>query len=103
MMPPLPVLPSRQPLADAMIAGMKRAGFVNVTGREEKGPVPDTVCVVVQGDCPCGLGTSQLTRLLDRRWTHGLSRQRLAEELEHSVYHQALDHIEQDKKEGRWK
>lgn len=79
----------------AAVQGMQEAGFVNVSA-EHRAHVSDSVAITVQGDCPCGLGTSRMGLVLTpvNAWpdrVHAL------------VYKSALKHIEEDRAEGRWK
>lgn len=75
--------------------GVIAAGFANVRAecRED--------AIAVFGDCPCGLGTStfgmRLSLVAASRMKCGL-----AEHIERSFHQMAQQHIEVDRREGRW-
>jgi hypothetical protein len=80
---------------EAMKAAVTRAGFVNAQGRVIR---EEFERILVRADCPCGLGTSGFSYALSPfpdRWE--------LQYVDDRFYKLALDHIEEDKREGRWK
>lgn len=76
------------------IEGFEAAGFVNVGG--EQRDVGGMLEIAVFGDCPCGLGRSAMAMRVrpDALLPVGYVCERFKRF--------GLEHIEQDRREGRW-
>lgn len=80
---------------EAMKRGISRAGFANVRGEILREAIP---CVLrVKADCPCGMGVSGFQYAM-MAWPSDHE----ASFVENRYYHMGLQHIEDDRAEGRW-
>jgi hypothetical protein len=83
-----------QPWIDAATAGFTEAGFVRARGWVDQRD--GMVLLSARADCPCGLGTSGISRM----WPEGMAPP--AARIHDEFKARALEHIEHDKAAGRW-
>lgn len=80
----------------AALKAMRDAGYAQVHGWRDEGLIPGRKnAMTVEGACPCGLGVSRLNLGNDKNMR--------PTEVYRWVYNEGLAHIEQDRKEGRWR
>lgn len=89
-------------LEQAAIRGLTTAGFVNVRAITREARYFEGIELAVQGDCPCGLGTSGFALMLPH--VEGLNGGLpvIANHVEQTLCWQGKAHIEKDREAGRW-